>query len=106
VKKSPTIPCVLFVLFSRTFLFVFPLQLFVGVLLSTQPFFLTGIEDEEKAKGSAFGAAGTFAVTFFASLGGVWYDSIHKKEPAAEGEEPESGYHLSQDQPISYGTSA
>jgi len=33
-----------------------------------QPFFIGGIEDVEVAKGSAFGAAGTFFFTFLVSI--------------------------------------
>ena len=33
-----------------------------------QPFFIGGIEDVEKAKNSAFGAAGTFFFTFLISI--------------------------------------
>jgi hypothetical protein len=80
------------------------LQLYVGILLSTQPFLISGIEDEEHAKSSAFGASGMFAFTFIASLGGIWYDSNYKAQPI-EGES-EVEYHLSKDAPTSYGTSA
>eukprot|EP00581_Thalassiosira_minuscula_P008744 CAMPEP_0183707056 /NCGR_PEP_ID=MMETSP0737-20130205/3732_1 /TAXON_ID=385413 /ORGANISM="Thalassiosira miniscula, Strain CCMP1093" /LENGTH=82 /DNA_ID=CAMNT_0025934629 /DNA_START=292 /DNA_END=540 /DNA_ORIENTATION=+ len=37
---------------------------FVWVMLSTQPFFITGIEDVEQARNNAFGALITFCVTF------------------------------------------
>jgi hypothetical protein len=40
----------------------------VGVMLMKQPFFIGGIEDVEVAKGSAFGAAGTFFFTFMVSI--------------------------------------
>jgi hypothetical protein len=43
-------------------------QSFVGILLIKQPFFILGIDDVEAAKGSAFGAAGTFFVTFLVSV--------------------------------------
>lgn len=33
-----------------------------------QPFFILGIDDVEKAKGSAFGAAGMFFFTFLVSI--------------------------------------
>jgi hypothetical protein len=38
------------------------------VLLTKQPFYIGGIDDYEKAKGSAFGAAGTFFVLFVVSM--------------------------------------
>lgn len=41
---------------------------FVGTLLIKQPFFILGIHDVEKAKGSAFGAAAMFLVTFVISV--------------------------------------
>lgn len=37
-------------------------------MLMKQPFFVGGIEDVEAAKGSAFGAAGTFFFTFLVSM--------------------------------------
>ena len=49
-------------------------------MISTQPFFIAGIEDAEEAKNSAFGACGMFAFTFVASILGVWYDSQNKAE--------------------------
>ena len=87
-------------------IFVLSSQLFVAVLITTQPFYLAGIEDVEKAQGSAYGATGMFLFTFLASIGGIWFDSMQKIEPAANGTESEAGYHLSHDIPSSYGTSA
>ena len=40
----------------------------VGVLLTKQPFYIAGIEDYERAKGSAYGAAATFVVVFVVSM--------------------------------------
>jgi hypothetical protein len=37
-------------------------------MLIHQPFFIGGIDDVEKAKSSAFGAAGTFFFTFLISI--------------------------------------
>ena len=48
--------------------FVLFTQTWVGVMLMKQPFFVGGIEDVEAAKGSAFGAAGTFFFTFVVSM--------------------------------------
>ena len=39
-------------------------MLFVWIMLSTQPFFITGIEDVEEARSNAFGALIMFCVTF------------------------------------------
>jgi hypothetical protein len=75
-------------------------QLWVGVMLQTQPFFIGGIEDSEKARDSAFGAMGMFLVTFVLSIVGIWYDGQYKVDPtAAEGD-----YQLSQDNVPTYGT--
>ena len=59
-------------------------QLWVGVLLSTQSFFVGGLDDPEAAKTSAFGAMGMFIVTFFASIFGIYYDSGRKAESIEE----------------------
>jgi hypothetical protein len=40
----------------------------IGIMLMKQPFFMGGIDDVEVAKGSAFGAAGTFFFTFIVSI--------------------------------------
>jgi hypothetical protein len=84
---------------------IYILQLFVGVLITTQPFFLAGIDDVEKAQGSAYGATGMFLFTFLASMGGIWYDSTQKVEPVTNGAS-EAEYHLSHDTQPTYGTSA
>ena len=59
-------------------------QLWVGVLLSTQSFFVGGLDDPEAAKNSAFGAMGMFLVTFFASIFGIYYDSDRKADSIEE----------------------
>jgi len=41
---------------------------FVYVILGSQPFFITGIEDVAAAQQNAFGALMTFVVTFVISL--------------------------------------
>jgi len=73
--------------------------------LATQPFLIAGIEDYDTAKSSAFGASGMFVVTFLASMGASWYDSMYKKEPVTgDATTDEAEYHLSQDTPATYGT--
>lgn len=47
-------------------------MLFVYVMLETQPFFITGIEDVEAAQQNALGAMLTFVVTFAISLFFIW----------------------------------
>lgn len=43
-------------------------QSWVGIMLMKQPFYITGIEDLEVAKASAFGAAGAFFFLFLISI--------------------------------------
>ena len=68
------------------------MQLWVGIMISTQPFFIAGIEDVAEAKSSAFGACGMFIFTFVASTVGIWYDTQSKA--LAQSEEAEAGYQL------------
>jgi hypothetical protein len=81
-------------------------QLFVFILLRTQPFLISGIEDEAHAAVSAFGASGMFLFTFVASLFGIWYDGSTKAKPIHHNGESEADYHLSKDTPSNYGTTA
>lgn len=46
--------------------------LFVYTLLSTQPFFITGIQNLDTAKSSALGALTLFVVLFVCSIFGLW----------------------------------
>jgi hypothetical protein len=78
-------------------------QLWVGILISQQPFFIAGIEDATLAKNNAFGAMGMFAATFLASLAGIWYDSNYKKVPVTADDAAE-GYQLSSGDVPTYGT--
>jgi hypothetical protein len=77
-------------------------------MLTTQPFFITGIDDVEEAKSSAFGAFGMFMATFVLSAGGMFYDSNYKQEPAdaTENGNGNGGYQLANDNFPSYGTSS
>ena len=52
----------------------------MGVLLQTQPFFITGIDDISTAKSNAFGAMGMFIATFGISLFGIMRTSGDKVE--------------------------
>ena len=54
----------------------------MGVLLQTQPFFITGIDDISTAKSNAFGAMGMFIATFGISLFGIMRTSGDKVEDA------------------------
>ena len=51
--------------------------LFVYTLLSTQPFFITGINDVNVAKTSALGALGAFVGMFIISIVGIFRSSRH-----------------------------
>lgn len=73
-------------------------------MIHSQSFFISGIEDAEEARASAWGATGMFLVTFLASLAGIWYDANYKKEGVEE-ESEESEYHLQSDNVPTYGTS-
>lgn len=73
-------------------------------MISTQSFYITGLDDVDAAKDSAFGAMGMFLFTLVASLVGMFYDAQKKGEelsdPAAE------GYQLNQDDIPAYGTTS
>lgn len=55
-------------------------KLFVGILLSTQPEFITGIEDISEAKSNAFGAMGMFIATFGLSVFGILRTTANEKD--------------------------
>jgi hypothetical protein len=63
---------------SLSLVFGFDSQLFVGMLLIHQPFFIGGVEDVTVAKESAFGAMYAFMVTFLFSLV-MWYRDVKRK---------------------------
>mmetsp|Transcript_833 Transcript_833/g.1902 ORF Transcript_833/g.1902 Transcript_833/m.1902 type:complete len:102 (+) Transcript_833:174-479(+) len=75
--------------------------LFVGVLLSTQPEFITGIEDVSEAKSNAFGAMGMFIATFSLSVLGILRTSPNEKEDI----DTDNGYQLSSVGQSEYGSS-
>mmetsp|Transcript_22918 Transcript_22918/g.39212 ORF Transcript_22918/g.39212 Transcript_22918/m.39212 type:complete len:102 (+) Transcript_22918:136-441(+) len=75
--------------------------LFVGILLSTQPEFITGIEDVSLAKSNAFGAMGMFVATFALSVFGILRTSPNEKEDIDVVE----GYQLSSVGQAEYGSS-
>lgn len=81
-------------------------QLYCWIILTTQPFYIAGIEDASKAQSSAFGAVVMFIATFALSIGGIWYDSMYKAEPMIEDGAPEAEYHLSKDGVPTYGTTS
>jgi hypothetical protein len=66
-------------------------QLYVGVLLTTQPFFILGIENVSEARSNAFGAMGLFMATFVLSLFGIL-----RSRSAKEDIDNADGYQLSE----------
>ena len=84
---------------------LFLLQLWVGIMIQTQPFFIAGLDDIDEAKTNAFGATGMFMATFILSMVGIYYDSQYKPEPVGDASEPEAEYHLTQGDVPTYGTS-
>lgn len=76
------------------------LQLYVGILLTTQPEYITGIEDVSEARTNAFGAMGMFVATLGLSLFGILRTSTSAKDEMEVAE----GYQLS-GMNQSYGTS-
>jgi len=76
-------------------------QLFVGVLISTQPEFITGLDDSSIAKSNAFGAMGMFIATFALSVFGILRTSPSEKEDIDASE----GYQLSAVGQSEYGSS-
>jgi hypothetical protein len=47
-------------------------------MIIKQPFYIGGLEDEERCKDSAVGALGLFIVTFVSSITFLWYDSYNR----------------------------
>ena len=61
-------------------------MLFVWIMLSTQPEFITGLDDVDEAKSSAFGALLTFCVTF-----AICAALIVKEKGSSSGREYDTG---------------
>uniref|UniRef100_A0A7S0GJU4 Uncharacterized protein n=1 Tax=Proboscia inermis TaxID=420281 RepID=A0A7S0GJU4_9STRA len=61
--------CAFYSLIGAIFMF------WVGIMVTKQPFYVGGLDDEDSAKESAFGAMGTFIFTFILSVIGIIYDS-------------------------------
>ncbi len=55
-------------------------------MLTTQPFFVGGIEDVDNAQKSAYGACFMFLFTFVVSAIGMWYDSTFGGKSSASDE--------------------
>ena len=60
-------------------------------MLSTQPEFITGIEDVSEAKSNAFGAMGMFIATFGLSVFGI----LRTSNPDEKEDLGDEGYQLS-----------
>ena len=61
--------------------------LFILTLLSTQPFYIRGITNEniDRVKSSAFGAMMLFAALSIASLGWAWHSVSRRERRGEEG---------------------
>ena len=83
-------------------------QLWVGVMIHFQPFYIGGLNNDEQAQANAFGAMAMFVGTFILSIGGIYYDANFKKEPLPEenGTNGAEGYQLSKGDVTTYGTSS
>lgn len=75
----------------------FTWQVFVSVIVTTQPFYIAGL-DPDVAPGSAYGAVSMFLFTFCASAYGIYYDNQQKAETGPE------GYQLNNGAPVEYGS--
>ena len=76
-------------------------------MLTTQPFFIAGIEDVEVASQSAYGAFFMFMFVFVLSAIGMWYDSNFGKKASTEEEDVETDYQLAGGQEFpNYGASS
>ena len=76
-------------------------------MLTTQPFFVAGIEDLEKATHSAWGAFFMFLFVFVLSAVGMFYDSTFGKTASSIEEEGEAEYQLAGGQEFpNYGASS
>jgi hypothetical protein len=81
-------------------------------MFHTQPFFISGIENVDSAKESAFGAMSMFLVTFLLSMAGICYDNTVKKSSTMDNDDErmttaaEQGYVLTTGNPPEYGTTA
>jgi len=60
-------------------------------MISKQPFFITGIDDFDKAKDNALGAMGLFAVTLVYSIYKIYNPTVEKEDEEVLGME---GYQL------------
>jgi len=82
-------------------------QLWVGIMLTKQPFFIAGIEDVEVATNSAYGAFFMFMFVFVLSAIGMYYDTNYGKKATAAEDEIETEYQLAGGQEFpNYGASS
>lgn len=75
-------------------------------MLTTQPFFISGIDDVAEAQKSAFGACFMFLFVFVLSGIGMWYDTTYGKQQSILDEDGGTDYQLAGGQEFpNYGTS-
>lgn len=103
-RCHPTIHCtstiIIYIYMYISHIILYETQFWVSILLTKQPFLISGIEDYDKAKDSALGAMGLFAVTLVYSIYKVYNPTEVKEEIEAQGME---GYQLNTGA-TSYGT--
>mmetsp|Transcript_6623 Transcript_6623/g.13682 ORF Transcript_6623/g.13682 Transcript_6623/m.13682 type:complete len:105 (+) Transcript_6623:234-548(+) len=81
--------------------------LWVGIMLTKQPFFIGGIEDVEVAASSAYGAFFMFMFVFVLSAVGMYYDANYGKKASSVDEDNEIEYQLAGGQEFpNYGASS
>lgn len=88
---------------SISFFPLFLSQLYVGIIIHTQPFFIGGLDNPDEAKASAFGACIMFLVTFGLSVIGIFCGPKSDKEAVEAAEAPE-GYVLNTGDVPEYGS--
>lgn len=59
-------------------------MLWVGIVITKQPFYIKGLEDVDQCRTNAFGAMWTFVLTFISSVAYLWYDSNRHRYVAME----------------------
>lgn len=59
-------------------------MLWVGMMITKQPFYIKGLESEEECRSNAFGAMGFFVFTFVSSLAYLYYDRNRHRYVAIE----------------------
>mmetsp|Transcript_7023 Transcript_7023/g.21018 ORF Transcript_7023/g.21018 Transcript_7023/m.21018 type:complete len:143 (-) Transcript_7023:707-1135(-) len=59
-------------------------MLWVGIMITKQPFYMKGLEDVDRCRSNAFGAMWLFIFTFVSSVAYLCYDSNRHRHAAVE----------------------